>query len=197
MNKAFIFAVGGIVGALITSVYFDKKNKDSFEGEKEQVDPSDDGCDKDKNPNIERVISGPGGTYTVYGKDIDENKDRTVFTPIEAYKQFNTNLGYRAPEYKEDIETVKHPYPYLISEDDFYDRTEFEDFEQMSLTWYKKDQILMEPDNRLPIRDMSIIGDEAYNNLLDDKNLVCIYVRNERIKVDYEITVSLDSSQDA
>ena len=72
--------------------------------------------------------------------------------------------------------------PYDISPDEF---GEFDDYEKISLTYYK-DQILAD-DGDEPIEDIDeVVGSESLNcfgEYEDD----AVFVRNDRLKCDYEI----------
>lgn len=76
--------------------------------------------------------------------------------------------------------TVKKPY--VISPEEF---GEFEEYEQISLTYYA-DKVLTDEDNEKVDKVEEIIGEESlthFGEYEDDS----VFVRNERLKIDYEI----------
>lgn len=79
-------------------------------------------------------------------------------------------------------ETVSKDEPYVISADEF---GFFEDFEEITLTYYS-DAILADDQDHIIEDKESIIGRDALSRLTntDDET---VYVRNEKLKVDYEI----------
>jgi hypothetical protein len=79
--------------------------------------------------------------------------------------------------------------PYVISDEEFFQGEK--DYTQNSLTYYQEDDVLVD-EREQPINDSDeIVGD---HNLLrfghgsKDKNMV--YVRNDRIEIDFEIALS-------
>lgn len=76
--------------------------------------------------------------------------------------------------------------PYVISEEEF---GEIEDYDQKTLFWYYRDNILA-TDEDLEVEDkFTTIGD-ALEEFEKDRYLEKVLVRNEQDKTDYEILVS-------
>lgn len=83
--------------------------------------------------------------------------------------------GYTA----EEAETKD---PYVISADEF---GFFEDFEEITLTYYSDDILTDDQDHIIDDRE-SIIGRDALSRLTNSDDET-VYVRNEKLKADYEI----------
>ena len=83
-----------------------------------------------------------------------------------------------------EADTITEPKedPYVIPSDEF---GFFEDYEEITLTYYA-DDILADDQDRIIKDKESIIGRDALSRLTntDDET---VYVRNEKLKVDYEI----------
>lgn len=89
-------------------------------------------------------------------------------------------------EKKEEVTTVKKPY--VISP---YDYGEADDYDTESLVYYA-DGVLTD-DNNNPIEDVEgTVGKDALNHFGEYED-DSVFVRNERLKIDYEIL--LDSSR--
>lgn len=76
--------------------------------------------------------------------------------------------------------------PYIITHDEYYDSDR--EFENQALTYYAGDDTLCDEHDR-PLEDTDkIVGDDhlvRFGSGSKDKNIV--YVRNERLEIDYEI----------
>lgn len=93
------------------------------------------------------------------------------------------------PEAKED--DVKEDRPYVIRPDEF---GEFEDYEQISLTFYS-DQIITD-DNDDILEDVDrVIGFDSLNHFGEYED-DSVYVRNDRLKCDYEILLDQRTYED-
>lgn len=104
----------------------------------------------------------------------------------ETYTDYSHSEKDIQEEVKEDPVTNKDTeHPYVISPDEF---GESHDYETISLTYYS-DGVLAD-DNDEAIDDVEeIVGDEAlesFGEYEDD----AVYVRNDRLKCDYEILLS-------
>lgn len=79
-------------------------------------------------------------------------------------------------------ETVSKDEPYVIPADEF---GFFEDFEEITLTYYSDDILTDDQDHIIDDRE-SIIGRDALSRLTNSDDET-VYVRNEKLKADYEI----------
>lgn len=91
-------------------------------------------------------------------------------------------------EWNQELEEAKRNplFPYIISHEEFLE-CEY-DYEQVQLTYFEGDDVLMGSDDR-PIDDTaSVVGDENLNRFgygSNDRNIV--YIRNENITLDMEV----------
>lgn len=97
-------------------------------------------------------------------------------------------------------EEVKHrtkDRPYVISHDEYF-AAEHEDYDTIQLTYYEKDDTLV-GENDKPVDDVnSVIGDDSlarFGHGSKDKNIV--YVRNDKLRAEYEVTLSDQSYLEA
>lgn len=82
--------------------------------------------------------------------------------------------------------------PYVITYDEYFEAEK--DYEQIALTFFEVDGVLIDTHDSKPIADMNVVGDANLARFGDgskDKNTV--YVRNDRQGVDYEIVRSSGS----
>ena len=89
-------------------------------------------------------------------------------------------------------ESVIKPYenestmPYVISDEEFGDN---EDYDQRTLFWYYKDNILA-TDEDLEIEDKRTTIGDALEEFKKDRYVERVFVRNEQDETDYEILIS-------
>lgn len=109
-------------------------------------------------------------------------------------KKMITTLDYTSYSVKPEIDTTEeHPSdkPYVITPDEF---GEFEDYETISLTFYA-DQIVCD-DNNEPLENLNdVIGFESLNHFGEYED-DSVYVRNDRLKCDYEILLDMRKYED-
>ena len=107
--------------------------------------------------------------------DSDDISEESAEEEKSEVQRIVIDEGYTA----EEAETKD---PYVISSDEF---GFFDDYEEITLTYYA-DDILADDQDRIIEDKESIIGRDALSRLTntDDET---VYVRNEKLKVDYEI----------
>ena len=108
--------------------------------------------------------------------DADDISEESAEEGKAEAQQIAIDEGYTTEE------TVSKDEPYVIPADEF---GFFEDFEKITLTFYS-DDILADDQDRIIEDKETIIGRDALCRLTntDDET---VYVRNEKLKVDYEI----------
>lgn len=108
----------------------------------------------------------------------------------QGYTDYSKSNSDREDEAEEVVEPQKAPVsvnkPYVISPDQYGD---FDDYDQISLTYYA-DHMLADDNDQLVEDVEDTVGFESLNHFgeYDDD---CVCVRNDRLKVDYEILRSL------
>lgn len=109
-------------------------------------------------------------------ENIENNNDLEVSQYIDLSEKYK-EVG----DYEEDKDDYMDK-PYVISPDDF---GEFEDYERISLTYYENDVLTDENDEVVDDIE-NIVGIESLNHFGDYEE-VAVFVRNDRIKCDFEI----------
>jgi hypothetical protein len=107
----------------------------------------------------------------------------------EVYTQYANNyLKHSAVKEEEKLPVDR---PYVISPDEF---GEFEDYETISLTYYSDGVIADDEDNVIEEVD-DMIGYDSLNHFGEYED-DCVFVRNDRVKCDYEILKDLRDFSD-
>lgn len=187
MNENFmrvlIFVAGAAVGAISTWKFVEKKYRKIAETEIEDV----------------------RNVYKKYSEDIiNAHKEDNEKDPIaevdelsvnveeakKVHKEYNKiikDTGYNNDEKKE----VDNSKVYVISQDEY---GENDDYELRELTYYA-DKFLADEYDELVEDVDKIIGWEKLN-ALEESNVDAVYVRNDELKVDFEILAVLENYKD-
>lgn len=119
--------------------------------------------------------------------DEDESKRATDMIKDKA-EELAEKLDYTSYSAKTDISKedkendVKEDQPYIISPEEF---GEFEDYEQIELTFFK-DQIIADDEMEIVEEVDRVIGFESLNHFGEYQD-DAIFVRNDRLKSDYAV----------
>lgn len=90
---------------------------------------------------------------------------------------------------KEEVKYRTPDRPYIITHDEFYSGEP--DYDTVSLTYYETDQVLCdERDQPIDEKDRMIGEDHLMRFGAGSKDRNTLYVRNQRLEIDYEITRS-------
>ena len=176
-NKVLYFATfvaGAVVGGITTLQYTKKKYEQIAQEEIDSVK------EVFKTINEEKRSIRDWSEYEDDGEEDDENEEQHRAN-VTSYKNLLVSNGYSNPSPSTQIPVDR---AYVIKPDEF---GEFEDYETISL-FYTEDGVLLDdryervddPDFTISMESLDHIGDYA-----DD----CVYVRNDRLKADYEILV--------
>lgn len=110
-----------------------------------------------------------------------ENETKTVNVFVDNTFDLQEEKKYRTED-----------KPYIITHDEFFEAEK--DYETQSLTYFEVDDTLIDEQDK-PIEDTdTVVGDDhfvRFGSGSQDKNIV--YIRNDRMGVDYEITRSRGS----
>lgn len=119
-------------------------------------------------------------TYKDYpNPDIFPIKDETTYSDIIKSEKYTANSE---PEPKKEIKYEDYPRPYIISPADFSENFEYD---TVDITYYA-DGVLCDENNE-PLEDIkNTIGEDAVEHI-GEFTPDAAYVRNERLKCDYEI----------
>lgn len=122
-------------------------------------------------------------------KSIREVQERKFNDAVNAYNSYHTETVEEDYEQYNTFDT-SHPKddtfakPYLIPMETFDDADPA--FEKVSLEYYTEDKCLVENDEIVePDESVGIENLERFDKRMD---LVVMYIRNEKIGVDYEVT---------
>lgn len=127
---------------------------------KEQIDPKKDDSDTE-------IVDDPIAVETAKS--------------IIDYSSYSTKSDKIAEDVKQDKHVNSDP-PYVITPEEF---SEFEDYSTISLYFFR-DQILTDDDYELLEDVDDVIGFESLNHFGEYED-DAVYVRNDRLKTDYEI----------
>lgn len=161
----------------------------SYLGEAESPASSE----EDLNP-AERAL------YEKHGVEVVEEKDGTLrATEVQETSVVRQNVFDNSSpvtddgfDYEAELARRTSEKPYVITHDEYYE-CEL-DYEQTDLTYYEKDDTLVDSrDMPIPDED-NVVGSDnltRFGHGSKDENIV--YVRNDRMKVDFEISRSVGS----
>ena len=179
MNKArgfVMFVLGAAVGSVATWQYAKKKYEQIAQ---EEIDSVKEIFSRRESAADVEIVTPEPQTAKV-GKP-EEKPDITEYAARLEREGYTNYSNVSAGEKKEEQEAMEMK-PYVISPDEF---GEFEDYERISLSYYA-DQILADEDDE-KVEDVdNVVGLESlthFGEFEDDS----VFVRNDRLKCDYEI----------
>jgi hypothetical protein len=145
----------------------------------------------------EQLTAEEKALYEKHGVEAEE--DGTIMTTeVQETKVAKNVFENKAPvtddgfDYEVELARRSSDRPYVITHDEYYENEL--DYEQTDLTYYEKDDTLVDPrDMPIPDEDQIVGSDNLtrFGHGSKDENVV--YVRNDRIKVDFEISRSVGS----
>ena len=179
MSKAtgfVMFVLGAAIGSIVTWQYTRKKYEQIAQEEIDSV--KEIFSRRESAADVE--ITAPKPQTAKIGKP-EEKPDITEYAARLERDGYTNYSNVGAEQKKEEQETMEIK-PYVISPEEF---GEFEDYERISLSYYA-DQILADEDDE-KIEDVdNVVGLESlthFGEFEDDS----VFVRNDRLKCDYEI----------
>lgn len=179
MSKAtgfVMFVLGAAVGSVATWQYTKKKYERIAQAE---IDSVKEIFSKRESAADVEIVTPEPQTAKV-GKP-EEKPDITEYAARLEREGYTNYSNVSAGEKKEEQEAMEMK-PYVISPEEF---GEFEDYERISLSYYA-DQILADEDDE-KVEDVdNVVGLESlthFGEFEDDS----VFVRNDRLKCDYEI----------
>lgn len=179
MSKAtgfVIFVLGAAVGSVVTWQYTRKKYEQIAQ---EEIDSVKEIFSKRESA-ADVEITDPEPHTAKIGKP-EEKPDITEYAARLERDGYTNYSNVGAEQKKEEQETMEIK-PYVISPEEF---GEFEDYERISLSYYA-DQILADEDDEKVDDVDNVVGLESlthFGEFEDDS----VFVRNDRLKCDYEI----------
>lgn len=204
--KVVLFLGGSVLGFLTGKVIYTKYYENLINTEINSVKEAYNAISNIKNPDY--VDIDDLGT-----KEIKNKIERTNNFPLaedgDQYKNTMVNYGITHDDNDEgDQESyddeevygekpVINPVPYLIDENSFtYD---FDQHDKLSLDFYTIDKALVDDMNEKIDKPtiISMIGISAHTILCGATKDTILYVRNERLGIDYEIGTVYDSYEES
>lgn len=119
--------------------------------------------------------------------EMDEAQIRKMESRVEVRETVNVFVDPTF-DYEEEVKHRTPDKPYIITHDEFFEADN--EFDNISLTYFEDDDSLIDEQDK-PVADITLIGEDhlaRFGHGSKDKNIV--YVRNEKLKVDYEICLS-------
>jgi hypothetical protein len=174
-----MFIFGAAVGSVVTWQYTKKKYEQIAQEEIDSVKETFSKLKEVKNKDNESDENNNVRTIVERAKD----KPSIVEYAAKLRKQGYINYSNTDSLFEEEVdENMINDKPYVISPDEF---GEFDDYDTISLTYYA-DQVLTDEDDELVEDIEETVGFEslnAFGEYEDDS----VFVRNDRLKCDYEI----------
>lgn len=179
MSKAtgfVMFVLGAAVGSVATWQYTKKKYERIAQAEIDSV--KEIFSKRESAADVEIVTPEP---HTAKIGKPEEKPDITEYAARLERDGYTNYSNVGAEQKKEEQETMEIK-PYVISPEEF---GEFEDYERISLSYYA-DQVLADEDDEKVDDVDNVVGLESlthFGEFEDDS----VFVRNDRLKCDYEI----------
>jgi hypothetical protein len=163
VKNLFIFSMGAVIGSLITIIYFNKKET---EWQEELEDLSDE------------IFPDPRASCKI---EVEEPSKKVLTLTENRYKKIANNYN------KESIgDEMCRKVPYVISLEQFNEEMDYHD--KLTLTYYQADDTLVDEDEEIISDVEKLIGSYALSNFgVDSEDPEVVYVRNEKLAVDYEV----------
>lgn len=166
-----MFAMGAVIGSIVTWQYVKKKYEQIAQEEIDSVKA----VFMQKDPDIEVSVS-----EVPHQAEPRKVKEKPNISEYAAMLEKEGYVNYSGIGKEEQISMESKPY--VISPDEF---GEIEEYEKISLTYYS-DQVLADENDELVEDVEGAIGFESlthFGEFEDDS----VFVRNDRLKCDYEI----------
>jgi hypothetical protein len=179
ITSFMMFIFGAAVGSVVTWQYTKKKYEQIAQEEIDSVKETFSKLKEVKNKDNESDENNNVRTIVERAKD----KPSVVEYAAKLRKQGYINYSNTDSLFEEEVdENMINDKPYVISPDEF---GELDDYDTISLTYYA-DQVLVDEDDELVEDIEETVGFEslnAFGEYEDDS----VFVRNDRLKCDYEI----------
>lgn len=179
MNKVTgftMFVLGAAMGSVVTWQYVKKKYEQIAQVEIDSV--KEIFSRKESHADVEITTTEPQMAKVSKPEEKPDITEYAAMIEREGYTNYSNVVTERGKEEQETME-IK---PYIISPEEF---GEFEDYERISLSYYADQVLADEDDERVEDAD-NVVGLDSlthFGEYEDDS----VFVRNDRLKCDYEI----------
>ncbi len=179
-----VMGVGVAIGVLGTRSYFEKQESERADREIESMKMAIRTTEKmNDTPNTNSATTTAAVTLSKMVNDINESMERVA----TAYHTFSSDRDLKNADHPREEDTVK---PYFIDIDDFDEPTL--GYAKKELQYYMDDGTLVDESDNTDDEGavVSIVDTVGTTNLESFENSLesCCYIRNERLKEDYEIS---------
>lgn len=176
MKNVIAFVAGAIIGAGVTAYFMNQYCEKRIHEEVQSV--------KDKWEKDHTTTKPVVETEEVKEEDPIETADYTMSSEeIAEATDLVESAGYKKRQ-EAELEARKNAKPYMISQEEYSNG----EYEPIGLTYYS-DNILATDDTMEPVEDVEgTVGFNSLSHLMQggpDDDI--IYVRNDRLRVDYEV----------
>lgn len=181
LSGFMLFVVGAAIGSAVTWQYTKKKYEQIAQ---EEIDSVKETFSKKECTDEPVKVSS--------NKSVGQTNEKPSVAEYAAklHEQGYTNYsGTEKEKIKEKKECMDKPY--VIAPEEFGD---LEDYEKISLTYYA-DQVLADDDDELVDDVEDIVGFESLSHFGDYED-DSVFVRNDRLKCDYEILMDQRNCSD-
>lgn len=198
--NSLLFLTGAAVGSVATYFalrgHYEKKTETDIQSVKEAFARR---ADKEfKVPVYEDTEDNAGNTLVSVSEP-----NKPSLKDIAARKRSKQNIGYsdmypiKPDKKKETIKTkaeieAEELAPYIIDPNEAGDK-EDEGYDIITLYYYK-DDVLTDEQGELVEDVVNTVGEECFGALKDDDS---VYVRNDRLKSDFEILLELETYEES
>lgn len=199
MNKVtgfVLFVAGAAIGSVATWYYTNKKCEEKYKQiAQEEIESVKEVFAKNASAHKDEETSPDEQSVEEKAEMAREKPSVAEYAKILAKKGYNTNYSNAPIMVEDDEEQSDDPgeepgkyfgdenaQPYVIAPEQF---AELDEYDRISLTYYA-DHILADDDDRIMEDVEGTVGFESlthFGEYEDDS----VYVRNDRLKVDYEI----------
>lgn len=172
MRELIFLAIGAAAGSAITWFALKKKYEDAANKEIEEV----------------------RAYYSQKADSVQEKLEeieKITQTEKKEYSDILEDYSGTINERKEDSGDMAVAEPYIIDQDEY---GEIEEYDTETLIYYN-DGVLTDTNN-IPIDDVDAVVGLASLECIDESENDTLYVRNDRLKTDYEICYNLDDYSD-
>ena len=199
-KNILVFIMGAVMGSLVTALYMSEKHARFLEEEAEWCEKMAETV-RDAGTK-EEVVEEPKEKVLVmnkdlYKKDISMLKNITnkYADPAESlHPEDDDEEDYS--KYSKMSDVSKNKDPYIITFEGFCESKTNHD--TLTITYYQGDDTLVDENEEIIENRKSVIGDDALSSFgegSDDPNVV--YVRNEKMAIDYEVILVEGSYSEA
>lgn len=177
------FVMGAAAGSLVTWKFVEKKYKQIAQ---EEIDSVKETYAKMRKDDLEAKQADLEAAKAKLHPAEPEKVETPEVQPEEVKKYEDVIVKHNYTSYSNNIDEkegdVMTDRPYIISPDEFGD---YPDYETISLTYYN-DKVLTDEYNEIVDDIDDLIGDDSLNHFGEYED-DSVFVRNDALKVDYEI----------